>query len=134
LKRRYPRTPKTKATMTASIANQDAIERLCTKVIDARVQFAAQQDIGNRHRRVRISPSTHYHIAKSACMTYDLTGWLGELGDDPAVKNFLPCLKDHLYACVRGLAYEGDEHDFTDAEWNSVLITDNKLFEHSILQ
>ncbi|KAG2072996.1 hypothetical protein BDR04DRAFT_1011864, partial [Suillus decipiens] len=47
--------------------------------------------------------------------------------------NFLPHLKDHLYAHVQGLAYDGDEHDFTDAEQNSVLITDNKLFEHSIL-
>lgn len=50
------------------------------------------------------------------------------------VQNFLPRLKDHLYARVQGLTYEGDENDFTDAERNSILITDNKLFEHSIVR
>ncbi|KAG2067989.1 hypothetical protein BDR04DRAFT_981751, partial [Suillus decipiens] len=48
--------------------------------------------------------------------------------------NFIPCLKDHLYACLQGLAYEGDEHNFSDAERNLVLIMDNQLFEHSILR
>ncbi|KAG2739977.1 hypothetical protein P692DRAFT_20668274, partial [Suillus brevipes Sb2] len=133
LKRRYPRTPKTKATTTASIANQDAIERLCAKVINAREQFLAQQGT-NRPRRVRTSPSAHYHIAISAHATYDLTAWLGGLGNDPAVKNFIPRLKDHLYARLRGLVYEGDEYEFTDAERNSVLITNNKMFEHSVLR
>jgi hypothetical protein len=71
--------------MTASIANQDAIERLCMKVINARAQFSAQQGT-DRPRRVRTSPSDHYHIAVSARSTFDLTAWLGRLGDDLAVK------------------------------------------------
>jgi hypothetical protein len=71
--------------MTGSIATQDAIERLCSKVINARAQLAAQQGSNRRHC-VRTSPSEHYHIAKSARSTYDLSAWLGELGDDPAVQ------------------------------------------------
>ena len=49
-------------------------------------------------------------------------------------KNFLPRLKDHLLARLRNIAYSGDEHDFSDEDRNSVLITDNKIFEHSILR
>ncbi|KAG2743414.1 hypothetical protein P692DRAFT_201723632, partial [Suillus brevipes Sb2] len=33
-----------------------------------------------------------------------------------------------------GLTYDGDEHDFSDADRASVLIIDNKLYHHSILR
>jgi len=32
------------------------------------------------------------------------------------------------------MEYEGDEHDFSDADRDSVLIIDNKIFEHSVLR
>ena len=35
--------------------------------------------------RLRTSPIDHYHIAASTRQAYDLTEWLSDLGDDPAV-------------------------------------------------
>jgi hypothetical protein len=32
------------------------------------------------------------------------------------------------------IAYDGDEYDLSDEDCDSVLITDNKIFEHSILR
>ncbi|KAG2134482.1 hypothetical protein DEU56DRAFT_705406, partial [Suillus clintonianus] len=129
-KRRYPRTSKKKNQMIASIASQEALERFVEKVIAARA--AHQQN--PRARRVRMSPSDHHSIAKYARATDDLTVWLSEHQDDPAVEDFIPRLKDHLLARIRGITYDGDEHDFSDADRASVLITDNKLFRHSILR
>ncbi|EGN92104.1 hypothetical protein SERLA73DRAFT_66319, partial [Serpula lacrymans var. lacrymans S7.3] len=48
--------------------------------------------------------------------------------------DFFPQLKDHLLTCPHGLAYNGDEYDFTDGDGNCVLLHNNKIFEHSLLQ
>jgi hypothetical protein len=61
--------------MTASITNQDTIERLCTKVINACAQFAAQHG-NNLRQRVQTSPSEHY-----VTMTGELMGQEGELNE-----------------------------------------------------
>ncbi|KAG2112889.1 hypothetical protein DEU56DRAFT_749190, partial [Suillus clintonianus] len=106
-KRRYPRTSKKKNQMIASIASQEALEHFVEKVIAARA--AHQQNPRARH--VRMSPSNHYSIAKYARETDDLTVWLSEHQDDPAVEDFIPRLKDHLLARIRGITYDGDEHD-----------------------
>ena len=50
------------------------------------------------------------------------------------MQDFLPRLKDHLLAWVRGLAYNGDEYDFSNEDRHCVLILDNKFFEHVYLR
>ena len=49
-------------------------------------------------------------------------------------QDFFPCLKDHLLACLWGLTYDGNEHDFSDADHDNVLITEHKIFEHKTLR
>lgn len=68
-----------------SIASQEVIERFCEKVIAARQHFASEHPT-QRHRRERTSPYDHYYIATYSRATYDLTSWLGGLGDDPAIE------------------------------------------------
>ncbi|KAG2136993.1 hypothetical protein DEU56DRAFT_736901, partial [Suillus clintonianus] len=126
----YPCTSKKKNQMIASIASQEALEHFVEKVITA---HAAHQQ-NPRARHVRMSPSDHHSIAKYARATDDLTVWLSEHQDDPAVEDFIPRLKDHLLTRICGITYDGDEHNFSDADCASVLITDNKLFQHSILR
>ncbi|KAG2068886.1 hypothetical protein BDR04DRAFT_1023423, partial [Suillus decipiens] len=48
-------------------------------------------------------------------------------------QNFIPRLKDHLLVRLNGLAYNGNEYEFSDEDHDSVLIGDNKLFQHSTL-
>ena len=50
------------------------------------------------------------------------------------MQDFLPRLKDHLLAWVRGLAYNGDEYDFSNEDRHCILILDNKFFEHVYLR
>ncbi|KIK37977.1 hypothetical protein CY34DRAFT_91776, partial [Suillus luteus UH-Slu-Lm8-n1] len=85
---------------------------------------------------VQTSPSAHYHITISAHATYDLTAWLGRLGDDPAVTIYFASHYHQIIplVCLQGLVYEGDEYEFMDTEYNLVLITDNKMFEYSVLR
>ncbi|KAJ8593115.1 hypothetical protein M405DRAFT_732044, partial [Rhizopogon salebrosus TDB-379] len=105
----------------------EAIERFCEKVITAceHLGAASKNPDQPRRRRQRTSPSEHYYIAKHPRASYDLTSWLVDLGEDPAIENFTPQLKDHLLARLRNIAYDGDEHDFSDEDRDSVLITDN---------
>ena len=49
-------------------------------------------------------------------------------------QNFIPRLKDHLLGRLRGLAYNGDEYDFSDEDRSCVLIHNNQIFEHSFLR
>ncbi|KIK15448.1 hypothetical protein PISMIDRAFT_115159, partial [Pisolithus microcarpus 441] len=79
------------------------------------------------------SPWDHYHITKEAAKMHDLFIWLAEHAGDPAVENFVVQLKDHLLACLRDLPYEGDEYEFSDNDWDCVLISDNKLYKHATL-
>lgn len=64
--------------MIASIASQEAIERLVEKMIGAR----AVHQQNPRPPRVRMAPSDHYSIAKYARATDDLTAWLSERPDN----------------------------------------------------
>ncbi|KIJ60801.1 hypothetical protein HYDPIDRAFT_58430, partial [Hydnomerulius pinastri MD-312] len=129
-KRRFPRSGKKKDGMVRSIANQEAIERFVRKVNDAREKINAQDN--PQPQRSRTSPSDHYHIAKSARQNENLTVWLGKRKDDPAVHDFIPRLKDHLLARLRGLAYDGDEQNFSDEDRDCVVIRDNKMYHHSM--
>ncbi|KIJ58068.1 hypothetical protein HYDPIDRAFT_103322 [Hydnomerulius pinastri MD-312] len=131
-KRRFPRSGKKKDGMVRSIANQEAIERFIKKVNDARENHAAQND--PPPQRPRTSPSEHYHIAQSSRKSYDLTAWLGERRGDSAFEDFLPRLEDHLLARVRGLAYDGDEHSFSDEDRDCINIRENKIYMHSMFR
>ncbi|OJA15138.1 hypothetical protein AZE42_07562 [Rhizopogon vesiculosus] len=135
-KRRFPRTSKKKDQMVASIASQEGIECYIEKVNMARetVKTVAEDKGLGKSQRLRTSPQDHYYIAKSSRVSYDLTAWLAAHGDDPVVENFIPRLKDHLIARLQGLEYDGDEHNFSDADRDSVLIADNKIYGHRILR
>jgi hypothetical protein len=136
--------------MLLSITSQEAQERLIEKVIAA---LAAKRN--PRPKRARMSPSAHYFISKYARTNDDITSWLIERRDsgdlcDAAIEvsfflififtislfyqGFIPRLKDHLLARLRNLAYDRDEHEFSDADRALVLFTDNKIYHHSILR
>jgi len=49
-------------------------------------------------------------------------------------QDFIPRLKDHLLARIRGIEYTGDEFDFTDEDRDQISIANNKMYEHSVLR
>jgi len=134
--------------MVKSIANQEAIERFVRKVDNARQEFSREDN--PQPQRARTSPRDHYSIAQSSRVSEDLIAWLGVRRDDPAfqvrckrflqrctnliLQDFLPRLKDHLLARARGIAYDGDEHEFSEDDHYCVNIKDNLMYPHPLLR
>ncbi|KIJ12133.1 hypothetical protein PAXINDRAFT_83349, partial [Paxillus involutus ATCC 200175] len=76
----------------------------------------------------------HYHIAESSSKTIDIMDWLSDNQGDPALVDFNDKLKDHLLARLGGLAFDGEEHAFTDADRDSLIIRKNRIYLHSFLR
>ncbi|EGO23544.1 hypothetical protein SERLADRAFT_408897 [Serpula lacrymans var. lacrymans S7.9] len=133
-KEMFPTVRGEKKTMVVSMANQEVLEKFVQKVNNARETLRSQEPKEKNAQCARSSPSDHYHIAASSQVSHDLTEWLSTHRDDPTAKNFFPQLKDHLLARLCGLAYNGDEYEFSDEDQNCVLLHNNKIFEHNILQ
>ncbi|KAF9494121.1 hypothetical protein BDN71DRAFT_1393825, partial [Pleurotus eryngii] len=47
--------------------------------------------------------------------------------------DFLPKLQAHLLACILGLSYSGDEHDFSPQQLRQVVLVNNRLYAHKVL-
>ncbi|TFK38281.1 hypothetical protein BDQ12DRAFT_698836 [Crucibulum laeve] len=67
----------------------------------------------------------HHHIAADVCHKLELPHWLGENKDDPALKDFLPQLKEHLFGRVL--------EPFTPQEQNSLHIVGNCIYKHKVM-
>ncbi|OSX57455.1 hypothetical protein POSPLADRAFT_1156730, partial [Postia placenta MAD-698-R-SB12] len=48
--------------------------------------------------------------------------------------NFIPQLKNHLLSRLLGLDFDGDEHEYTAAQRDSVIILGNKIYHHKVLR
>ena len=46
----------------------------------------------------------------------------------------MPHLKDHLLARLRGQAFEGDEHEFSDEDSNTISFVYNCIYRHKVMQ
>jgi hypothetical protein len=75
------------------MTSQDAIERLVKKVIAAHETIVAQK-ANPRPKRLRTAPTDHYYIAKYSRDSFDLTSWLVDLPDDPAVE---VCISSYVF-------------------------------------
>ncbi|KAG2339319.1 hypothetical protein BDR05DRAFT_891989, partial [Suillus weaverae] len=53
---------------------------------------------------------------------------------DPAIKNFIPRLKDHVLYRLRKLDISHCDHTFTDEEHNSVIIPNNMIYSVQTMQ
>ncbi|THG96656.1 hypothetical protein EW026_g5211 [Hermanssonia centrifuga] len=72
--------------------------------------------------------------AKSNRFHKDVTDWLSSNKNDPALKNFVPHLKDHLLARLAGDEYDGDEREYTDAERRALIFVDNRIYQHKVIR
>jgi hypothetical protein len=97
-------------------------------------------------------PTIHYHVSESRRHAENLTRWLSENNDDPALKvchnlsnilhssqmqilqNFLPDLKDHILSRLLGHSFDGDEHEYSDEDRNAVHFVNNRIYQHKVIQ
>ncbi|KIM55155.1 hypothetical protein SCLCIDRAFT_30580 [Scleroderma citrinum Foug A] len=78
----------------------------------------------------------HHVMCALPCNTFNLASFLRENQSDPAVKNFVTKLKDHLLSRLYGYEYDSDEHSFTEEERNDLQVVGglNWIIESIILR
>lgn len=76
----------------------------------------------------------HHHIATTQSNPINLYPFLREHDGDPAVKNFVPRLKDHILYRLRKLDVSYCDHTFTNEEHNSVIIPNNTIYSVQTMQ
>ncbi|KAF8835227.1 hypothetical protein BDN67DRAFT_1015721 [Paxillus ammoniavirescens] len=69
-------------------------------------------------------PVAHHNLSDSSTNAVNLAKFLSDRPDDPALKDFVPKLKNHLLSRLLNLDYDGDEHIFTDDQRCQVRFVD----------
>ncbi|KAG2110219.1 uncharacterized protein F5147DRAFT_772486 [Suillus discolor] len=81
-------------------------------------------------------PHLHHHISQSEKVYDELGHYLRNNARDPAIKDFLPCLKthilDHLDAGTPGSPAKDPTH--ADNHHNSILFKHNRIYHHNLTQ
>ncbi|KAH9835781.1 uncharacterized protein C8Q71DRAFT_709596 [Rhodofomes roseus] len=72
-------------------------------------------------------PEARYHVANSQRHWEDIPSWLAKHRNDPATRNFIPRLKDHLLARMLGRPFETDEQQFTPADHRRIRIEKDRI-------
>ncbi|KAH9039665.1 hypothetical protein EDB85DRAFT_2141171 [Lactarius pseudohatsudake] len=84
------------------------------------------------------NPSERYWMSKSSATVRDLTEWLIDNRNDPALhafkQEFRPRLIDHLYSRIKGRPYDGDEHTFSDQDRDNLIIEKDRMYEHKTIR
>ncbi|KAH8082791.1 hypothetical protein BXZ70DRAFT_958592 [Cristinia sonorae] len=78
-------------------------------------------------------PQEHHHMSQDTTHKLHLYAWLVqcESQGDQATKDFLPMLRDHLYARLSGTSQSGE---YSDSQRSRVHIVQDKLHIHKVLR
>ncbi|KAK7025783.1 hypothetical protein R3P38DRAFT_3316409 [Favolaschia claudopus] len=79
-------------------------------------------------------PSQHHHISSSRNNSIHLSSWLKQHKGDPATKNFLSKLQEHLLARLAHPDWTGDGDEFTDAQRYQLQLRNSRMYVHKILR
>ncbi|KIL66687.1 hypothetical protein M378DRAFT_63514, partial [Amanita muscaria Koide BX008] len=139
VKRYYSRASKAKH--TRSIATQQQRQKTLRNLRDRYTAMQKNQTQANLYLDAETEdlpatdPTCHYHMASSTKNRLNIRQWPGEdLDDDPACKDFLPRLLDHLLARLLGIAYDGDEATFPSAARSTITIRNNAIYSHQVVR
>ncbi|KAJ7822406.1 hypothetical protein B0H14DRAFT_3731756, partial [Mycena olivaceomarginata] len=76
----------------------------------------------------------HHHISPSRNTSIHLSSWLAENKDDPATKDFLPKLQEHLLSRLAHLERSGDGNEFTAAQRYQLQLKNSRTYVHKLLR
>lgn len=76
----------------------------------------------------------HLLYAKVSYLTIQLQAASSTLTFTYSLQNFQSQLKHHLLAQILNLPFSSDEEDFTDKQLNSVIIVNDTISQHKVLQ
>ncbi|KIK32956.1 hypothetical protein CY34DRAFT_813946 [Suillus luteus UH-Slu-Lm8-n1] len=130
LKAFYPLT--SKLDTPAQLAKHERRRRVLRRV--AEVGGASLSDSHSPTDTPPSSSGKHHHIATNQGNPVNMYAFLRQHSNDPAVKNFVPKLKDHVLYRLRKLDIDHCDHTFTDEEHNSVIIPNNTIYSVQTMQ
>lgn len=130
LKAFYPLT--SKIDTPGQLAKHERRRRVLRRVAEEGISSSSSQSQADAPSST--SFEQHHSIATNRNSPVKLFAFLREHDGDPAVKNFLPRLKDHILYRLRGLDVSFCDHTFTNAERNSVIIPDNTIYAVQTMQ
>ncbi|KAG2102865.1 uncharacterized protein F5147DRAFT_580776, partial [Suillus discolor] len=79
-------------------------------------------------------PQLHHHIGKSEKIFEEFGHYLRSHAGDPAMKDFLPCLKDHIMDRIRISEPSLETPPHPDHERNSILFKRGRIYHHSLVR
>ncbi|KAG2113257.1 hypothetical protein BD769DRAFT_1673787 [Suillus cothurnatus] len=104
------------------------IGELAHRLIKMLYQSTNKQDTSKQLARQERRCTRIQRHQSSTTLLHDIhtnTAYLGEHKDNPAIKDFIPKLKDHLLSRLLGLDYDGDEWEFSNAQQGNILFINN---------
>ncbi|TCD66065.1 hypothetical protein EIP91_001873 [Steccherinum ochraceum] len=77
------------------------------------------------------APKDKYHVSHATKFHQNIWSWLQQTSGDPATKDFLPMLQDHLFSRLTG---RPDDGSFTNTDRHRVFIAGDKMYRHKVLR
>ncbi|KAJ7173701.1 hypothetical protein C8R46DRAFT_893463 [Mycena filopes] len=82
----------------------------------------------------RAGVEVHHHISPSRNHRHHIVSFVHENASDPAKKNFVPKLKNHLLGRLLNRDFEGDEDEISDEERATVRILGQHIYSAKLLR
>ncbi|KAK6974093.1 GLOBIN domain-containing protein [Favolaschia claudopus] len=124
IKQRMNATSQSKPSNTPSLAPQHKEQRSKTA-----------ENLAPTHDALpRTPPRQRYHISESKRTWLHAMDLPDDFPDDEALQTFIPDLKSHLLSRLLGIAYSGDETQYSDQDLADVNIVRDRLYTHKILR
>ncbi|KAF8227209.1 hypothetical protein L208DRAFT_1297930 [Tricholoma matsutake] len=76
----------------------------------------------------------HHHLSDSKNFPHHLLSFVHEPRNDPAKKNFIPRLKDHLLSRVLHREFDGDEAQYTSQDRSTIRIIGDQIYSAKVLR
>lgn len=104
--------------MVTTTTHLEAHEQVVARIVQRREELLKAPSIPHKCT----SPAVHYHISKYPKASYDMTGWLSDLAEDPAVKVSSSFKYFLIYSYgVIGLHSEIEKPSIGKITWSQVL-------------
>ncbi|KAF9472386.1 hypothetical protein BDN70DRAFT_900592 [Pholiota conissans] len=80
-------------------------------------------------------PEFHHHVSTSRNFPVHIETFLASTSKtDPAIKNFIPKLQEHLLGRTLHPTWSGDGNEFTDDERGKIFIVNMRMFHHKVMR
>ncbi|KIO07070.1 hypothetical protein M404DRAFT_137519, partial [Pisolithus tinctorius Marx 270] len=111
------------------IAKHQQRERLLQQMQQAAPDFTDDEPLP------KWSPEVHYQMAQSKKNYTDITRFVSANKNDPAVRDFVRRMKNHILGRLLGdISDNGEGKEFTVAQRNRLIIIKNRLYKHKLLR